>query len=488
MPQDNPVLQYFREKDPFFKSVDDSTLTAYIRERFPEFSKYLDATPQTQLPLEGGSRRGEIERRFSAPFQTAARRVAPNNPRAQAAARVLDIPMESVFMPIARGVEKIAQATTAPNTGTGVLEGMQGAIQSAVPVAFPVGSAAFGAGMSALPQSLQELISGITNPITSVSNPQTREAQAVAGLADAALQFAAFGGGKKAVEKAPEYGAGLRQRAAQRIGGYLGAGESIPKMQRAGEFVAEFDISPGLSQKRNLLSIERADQITRSLNKQLNEKIIDPATKAGRLIPTQNVVAALEKQREVLANALPPDRAAVKAIDRLIEDAKANLEKSEFPGYLTPRQAQDLKVLNNKVLADHYARIERAGQALSPIANVKKQGMATVTDVLRKGLEELDPQVKGINWTEGAGLEVKRALENFYEARLKKDPSLIRGSGMTGAAAGRPRIFGLFVFTELFGYRPFLIAWNKLQYRLGSALSGTKAEFVKPDAVKVYKH
>jgi hypothetical protein len=275
-----------------------------------------------------------------------------------------------------------------------------------------------------------------------------------------------------------------------KAGAVAGAGESLPEMRRAGSFAAEFNVPLGKTSSSggNLVATgaEQARAIVRDLDVALNEKIIKPATESGQFIDGNSVLRAYEDMRAEYLNAVTPKRSALATLDRMIADTKSRLSRSTVPGRLTPVEAQELKVLNNKYLEDFYRSVERKGGSLNPIEKIEKQVLARGTRELREQLESLDPQVRDINWTEGAGLELANAIESYAKARLKRDPSLTRGAGITAAAAGRPSGAGLFAATELMLFRPFRYAYHKAMSKAMGKVAGSPREFMRPGEVRPY--
>lgn len=282
----------------------------------------------------------------------------------------------------------------------------------------------------------------------------------------------------------------LKAKSAQKIGATLGAGESLESMRRSGQFVSEFGIPiTGATMEAGKLrptgSVKSLDVVDR-LNQELNSKIIDPATQQGAVVNGSAILDTYGRMRDEYLNSLSPKRASIAILDRLIQSTRERLQRTELPGNFTPRELQDLKVKNNRILEDFYRSIERRGGTLSPEQKVEMQGIARATDEARTAIERLHPDVGKINWTEGAGLEVANAIERYYKKRIGQDPSLARGSGITAAAAGRPAGVGLFGLSELALFKPFRIAYNRFLNQIGTRVSGSPSEFISPGEVQQY--
>lgn len=388
--------------------------------------------------------------------------------------------LSAPFAPIGVATELAGEI---PVVGPTIKEGLQG-LASIPPWLFNVGRGGIQEGLNLLgftPDKERQVLGQ-----TPQQYGETQEATQTLGDVGSYFAIPALtkATGSKLGPATRRFGERIREASAEKIGGAIGAGESVPMMRRAGQFMAEEKIPVGVRQSTTKRGALMASEKASQLNQALNEKILDPATKSGSLVDVRTVLNPLKEIRRQLAEALPPDRAGVRALDQMINDAQARMKSGETPGFLTPNDAQNLKVQNNQILSRYYEKVERVGESLE---NMKKRGRAEVNSELRRAIEELDPQIKGINWTEGAALEVSKALEQFYEARLRRDPAWIRGSGITGAAAGRGSSVGLYAITELFAFRPFRVKYNKMVNQIGRVLSRMESEFTRPGDIRPFR-
>lgn len=436
------------------------------------------ANPQQQLPQSPSERIAQLDPRSK--FIEAAKQMQGGNQ-------------------IAGTLNALTGVATAPFNAFGVAaEGYR-----QIPIVGKALAAPFDA-MSAIPNAAGGVVRGAGQMLdalvpsnatlsdaTGIPQPPIDEtSRALGGLTEAAASYVLPTAGLRSVAKIRPAAARSQIKHQTKAGAVVGAGESIPDMRRAGAFAAEFNVPLGKTQVRGgevvASGAEAARGIVGELSKALDEKIIRPATEAGKSIDGNAVLRAYEDMRLEYLNAVTPKRSAVATLDRMIGATKERLSRTQTPGRLTPLEAQELKVLNNRYLEDFYRSVERKGGSLSPIEKVEKQVLARGTRSLREQLEEIDPQVRKINWTSGAGLELSNAIDEFAKARLRRDPSLTRGSGITAAAAGRPSGVGLFAVTELMLFRPFRYAYHKAMSRAMGRIAGTQSEFARPDKVRTY--
>jgi hypothetical protein len=275
------------------------------------------------------------------------------------------------------------------------------------------------------------------------------------------------------------------------------AGEDLGGMRRAGEFGAEFKmpkeskttVIKGKGGKPEISSIQsvKSQRVISELANELETKILKPATEAGVMIDVNPVLDIYKKMHNEYLNDLTPKRSAIRLLERMIVDTEVALGKTQTPGRLTPIEAQRLKMRNNKILNDFYKEVERRGGSLSPLEKVEKQVLSKGTEFLREQIEKLHPDIPKINWTEGAAIEMRNAANDYVKARLRKDPALARGSGVTSAAHGSPAGIGLYAISELTTFRPFRLAYHRWMARQMHRLSGQPSEFIRPGEVGKYQ-
>jgi len=274
-----------------------------------------------------------------------------------------------------------------------------------------------------------------------------------------------------------------RARTATKIGSLIGAGENIGKARRAGQYMVEEKIPVAAKAyertPQGLVPVSKGAKMARErvqqLNEELNQKIFDPATKAGVTFETKPIYdAAIQIYEKTKAEFLP-NKTLLRGMERELQLLKETIDQNG--GKLTPRQVQDFKVRNNALLSEIYKKRDRG--TLNERQEARESILLESNSQLRQMLENFDPQVKGTNWTEGAGLDVTKALDKYLEYRMSKDPAMVRGSGITGAAMGRGRLATLFFASELALFRPFRIAYNKLLNRVATKISGVESEFTR---------
>ena len=279
-----------------------------------------------------------------------------------------------------------------------------------------------------------------------------------------------------------------RTRTATKIGALAEAGENLPLARRAGQYIAEEKIpitkktyaqgERGLEMKST--GALEAESMTGKLANEMNSKIIDPATQAGVVIDGTELVKKATEIHDTALTELIPDQATLMRYEREIKQLQKTVEANN--GKITPRQAQDFKTRNNALLQEIYQRAQ--GGKLTEKQAARQKVLLETNRGLREQLESIDPQIRGINWTEGAGLDVTKALNKYLEYRMGKDPSLARGTAISGAARGVKPLMALFAWSELVLYKPFRITFNKLLNRTATRISGAKSEFVRPGTIK----
>jgi len=285
--------------------------------------------------------------------------------------------------------------------------------------------------------------------------------------------------------------AGVRQaRTAAKIGELVGAGQNLAEARRAGQFMVEEKIPVSkVSGKPGRFGIEAASEgaeksrkKVQELNQALNEKIIDPATEAGITADARPILDAAIDLYKLTQEEFLPNRTILRRMENELKTLAETIDQNG--GKLTPRQIQDYKVKNNALLKEIYEKKSRG--SLTEKQEAREAILLDANSKLRKMLEDLHSDVGRINWTEGAGLDVAKALDAFIEKKLGRDPSMARGSGLTPAAAGRRYGQVLFGLTELSTYAPFRVAYNKLLNRVYGEVAGTGKEFIKPGQVQPF--
>jgi len=488
------VLSYLREKNPWMKTIPDSQLIPYLTENAPEWAVHFQR-PQPQTPSGVSVAAGNVNRAMNAwkqPFRGALQNLQAGNTAAgtmDAIVGTAQLPFAPIqvaaegyrnlpsVIPVALGGDVPGSQTKGnilaapfdaaamiPSAGAGIARGLADILNWVGPSDETI------AGATGVPQEKIEATGKSLGALNETVG---------AFLAPTAIPGVARGVGRRAEASQIKHQA--------KTGAVVGAGESLPDMRRAGSFAAQFNIKrPGKLNTKGgevvPVGAEQAQAVVREYHKALNDKIIEPATKAGKTIDGNLILKGLDEMKSEYLRSVSPDRAALAAIDRAREAAKERLKASD--GVLTPKQAQELKVLGNKYLEQFYKKVERRGGSLTPLEQVKHQTLANQVATLREQLEAIDPQVKQLNWASGAGLELAAAMESFAKAKLKQDPSLTRGSGMTAAASGRGYGMGLFAITELALFRPFRYAYHKAMGKAMGKIAGTPPEFAPADKVR----
>ena len=484
------VLRYLREKNPSMQSVGDSTLVSYLKERKPDlYARYIEEQQsgqpqQPQQPRPGIQVAGEnVNRAMGAwqqPFQQAQQDIQSGNPLAgvlRSIAGAAQLP----FAPIGAAAEGYRNLPVAIGGDTPAMRTIGGVLASPFDVLSAIPSLAgqavdiAGRGLDAILPSNESIATGVQG---------RRLAETSSALGDVTRTAAGYA----APFVVPKIARGIQESAKSaqikhqtQTGASVGAGESIEGMRRAGSFAAEHNIPIAKTTQKSgemvPVGAERAKQLASQYHSEVDALISD-ATQRGDVIKANDVLKPLQKMRDEYLNDPTPKRAAVHTIDALIRSTRERLTREG--GTITPEVAQELKVRGNDVLKRFYEQVERRGGTLTPLEKVEQQGMSRVVGELRSQLETLDPAIKELNWSTGAGIELAEAIERFAKAKLTKDPAWVRGSGITGAAAGRSSAGTLYAITELALYRPFRYAYHKAMSKIAGKIAGTPPEFPLP--------
>jgi len=487
------VLSYLREKNPSMRAVDDSTIVAYLQEKNPAlFQRYMQERGPQRQPSGLGIAGRNVNQAMGA-WQQPFRESQQNLQRGNTTAGVLDAirgTAELPFSVVGAAGEGYRNLPVAIGGDTPAMRTIGGALalpfDAAASIPNLASSAVRGAG------NVLDYFMPSNQSVADVTGVPEEKIDATAQSLSGVNQTAGAYLGASAVPGVAR-GIGRRATASQikhqtKTGASAGAGESLSDMRRSGSFAAQFNIRLGKTTTSGgevvPVGAVKAREVVGQYMKALNDKIIGPATKAGKIIDGNLILKGLDEMRSEYVNSLSPDRAALATIDRMKVATTERLKAGD--GKLTPEQAQKLKVLGNQYLEQFYKKVERRGGSLTPLEQTKQQALANQVSTLRQQLEALDPQIKQLNWASGAGLELAAAIEQFAKARLKGDPSMTRGSGITAAASGRGPGMTLFAVTELALFRPFRFAYHKAMGKLAGKIAGTPPEFASPDAVKTF--
>jgi hypothetical protein len=402
----NPVLQYLREKDARFQSVDDSTLVAYLRERHPDLASRYDSLEAKQPSVSASP-----DLRNQAPYQGGSWDRQPAMPTTG-----LDIMRQQFVEPGRKINETIANAGSVPFSETAAgafnaLAAVPGAAMSPLN-AVPGGQSFLRA--AGLPfQAAAGLFRGgerLTNtmlPSVIPNPPLGPEMNQAAETIGAGLMLPPIAKGLNKV------GPIMQKTGTKIMGTALQAGENLP----AARGLAQFAVDRGLTMNKG--GAVKAASIIENMKKSINEGIIDPATANGELLDPAPIRAALEGTKQKFAGGLLGDPNAARMIDRLSAGLEKTLTEQGTGGKLTTRQAQDFKVQLNAELERFYNRREKLGK--TPLQNKKEAVISEANRALRSQLEELHPELRGLNWEEGQAIEIKKAIDQYLLERFKGD-------------------------------------------------------------------
>lgn len=280
---------------------------------------------------------------------------------------------------------------------------------------------------------------------------------------------------------------------ATKLGAIRKAGEGVPEMRRAGQFAAEFDITrPGKTEviakgKYDMPDIISKSQtetgrIIKKLSGQMRDRIIEPATKAGELIDGKSILDAYRGMRDEYLNMMTPKSEAVNMINDMIDATEKSLNRSGNPGFLTPDEAQQLKLKNNNYLEKFYTSAEGAGKPLSMSEKTEQQVLSSGNSALRRQIEAIDPQISRINWTEGAALDLQEAARKYVQDKYRRNSSSFNRAAVSVGSKFAPHFFTI---AEFMSFKPFRDAYHKFMTNQMKRLSGEPSEFIKD--VKPYK-
>ncbi len=330
---------------------------------------------------------------------------------------------------------------------------------------YGVGNAAMDAVM-ALPQLISEIGKGTTG----LALDQFRDLGTTPEKAKQIKQEAGETGGTAAQFLAPvvsKYaGSKLSTGASKMAGKAFGAGENFMRTEQLGKFAQENRIT------LNRTGFKNAGDMANSLNNDINTKIIEPATEAGAVINGDKYVNSMGEYLQELQKRAVPDRAAILAVKRMIEEAQKRLSESPEPGVLTPAVAQEMKVTNNKILSDVYDKLA-AGGNITERGAARKAALMTQTDQLRRELEGLHPELRRVNWYEGQSLELKNAIYDYLNRTARGE-----GGGRVVARGGMGQIPRLSVY-DLLHVRPIASRLAIVLGSIGRAMSGKSPDLAK---------
>lgn len=464
------------------------------RQKIKEIMARQGGVPLQKLGAEDvtpPSLRDELRGMVAAPGQLLAKgaiQAQEGNPAAGAANLASSV-MQYAYTPFniaMKGYEQI------PYVGK-PLSNIVGAIPRIVQKGVDVGESIIGAGTQFLPESVRNL---------GLSPDKAREAAEAWGnlnrtiapmlLPEPMMKAAGLGATKvgTGVSNIAEH---RQARTAAKIGSILNVGKNISEARRGGQFIVEEKLPVGktgyekgrfgVTEAKSQGAMEARARVD-ALSQTMNEKIIDPATTSGYIQEGKPIIEAATKIYDAAKEEFLPNRALLRRMDWEIKLLQTTIDKNN--GVLTPRQMQDFKVKNNALLKELYEK--RSKGSLTEKQAAREAVMLRANAELRGLLEDVHKDVAPINWTEGAGLDVAKALDSFYEMKLGRDPTLARGSGITSAAAGRASGMTLFGLTELATYTPFRVAYNKLLNKVyGKLQIGKTSEFISPGQIKPYE-
>ena len=171
---------------------------------------------------------------------------------------------------------------------------------------------------------------------------------------------------------------------------------------------------------------DRLDVLDSGLN-----SIIDTATQKGSTIPRGAVLSKLKKLRRDLGGAKVNASQDLKVIDRMAKDFSENLNRLGKTR-LTPRELQDLKT-------DAYKRINFDIQAGSAEA-AKSATTKAMAKAAKESLEQIDPNIQGINREMGDLLELNTELERVVSRLDNRNLISLDAAAKTaaGGASGVP--------------------------------------------------
>ncbi len=229
----------------------------------------------------------------------------------------------------------------------------------------------------------------------------------------------AVGGASKLLDPIGAIGGGLRRLSSkQRTNSLVKTALSLPKkkgIEKIDELAEAFLQSDITVTREALKSLD--GKITK-LNRAVND-IVDTSTDLGVRIKTGDIVNAIDDlvsdaNRQGLKT---PD---LKRLNKLRDDFKA-----QHGAILTPSQVQEIKVgLNKGFVPDLESRI---GQ-------VTKKFDDKVRREAKLQLEEIHPELKGLNKDLGVSIELREAIE---EALIKAEKRQVPVSGLVaGGLAG----------------------------------------------------
>lgn len=287
-------------------------------------------------------------------------------------------------------------------------------------------------------------------------------AEPMGGIGNLASQVAAGEMLGSPIIKSPgAIGRGARAGADRLMGSALQAGGTLGRAKELSRFANERGIT--LTPEGSL----KAQNIVQSLQYDINEGIINPLTANGMFVKRSAVRQSLEKMLDVMKKEeILPDQSAIRAIEKQLESLKAS--EATHGEYMTPRAAQDFKVKNNQILGKYYDKRNQMFGSVKQAA--KSEGLASATAGLRSELESLHPELRGLNWTEGIGLELSKAIDTYLLEKYQ-GKSGASSRSVYHAATGHPAGI-LHSAYDLLGTRAFRSKLAVALDKLGRTMTG----------------
>ncbi len=166
-----------------------------------------------------------------------------------------------------------------------------------------------------------------------------------------------------------------------------------------------------------------------TLNNRVSD-LIDASVETGRTIPVDRLFSEFDTMKnKLLRTSSEPitSSGAFDSVKKEIVSANERIGRTD----LTPLEAQKMKQRIYRELDNEYSRV-----ALTP---PKKEARMAVAKNLRLAIEEIVPEVKMLNRTEGELIELQRSIERVASRIANRD---ILSLGATAKAAGGGAIAG----------------------------------------------
>lgn len=287
-------------------------------------------------------------------------------------------------------------------------------------------------------------------------------AQPFGELGSMGVQAAAGNAVVKTPANVRAVGRGVRGAADRVMGSALQTGENLSRAKELARFANENQLTLNEAGKT------RAQNIVQSLQYDINEGIINPLTANGNFVKRTPVLDGLKKIRQAMSEEVIPDNAAIKRVEKKITALEEEIaSKGE---YMTPGKAQSIKTELNSELAEYYKKRQKVG-GLSKKETTNVRTLAEANDSIRSQLESMHPELKGLNWEQGRGLEVRRAIDEYLTKKFKGELK-VGGPGWTAAAGGSPMAMASLSAYDLLGTRSFRSKLANLLDKVGRGLSG----------------